>query len=132
VLKVHHIGYAVKDLRKSLDLFSNIGYEIITEPKKDYKRYVEIAFVKNGNYLVELISPMDDKSPITNYLTKIGNTPYHLCYETRDIEKAIADLRKQRYLVVEKPSEAIAIDNKRVAFLYHPSYGLLELLETSL
>ena len=130
MLKVHHIGYAVKDLRQSLEMFLIIGYTVEDEPIRDEKRKVEIAFVSNNNYLVELISPLDSDSPIQNYLGKIGNTPYHLCYETDDINEAVASLRKQRYLLIEAPNEAVAIDNRKVAFLYHPKYGLLELLET--
>ncbi|MEJ2594751.1 MAG: VOC family protein [bacterium] len=130
MLTVHHIGYAVADLKQSLEMFIKLGYTIIGEPINDEKRNVEIAFVQNNGYLVELISPLNDKSPIRNYLNKIGNTPYHLCYETDNMDEAIAELRKQRYLLVEKPSAAIAIDDHRVAFLYHPKYGLLELLET--
>lgn len=129
MIKVHHIGYAVKNISKSLEMFSNLGYEVIKATVEDEKRKVEIAFVQNNNYLVELISPLNDKSPIKNYLDKIGNTPYHICYETNEIEAAISDLRKQRYFVIEKPSEAVALNNQRVAFLYHPNYGLLELLE---
>lgn len=128
-LKVHHIGYAVKDIAQSLDMFLKIGYCIVDHSVKDMKRKVEIAFVRNNNYLVELISPISDESPIKNYLDKMGNTPYHLCYETNDIEATIGELRKQRYMVVEKPSEAIALNKQNVAFLYHPKYGLLELLE---
>lgn len=129
MIKVHHIGYAVKNISKSLEMFVNLGYEVKKSTVKDEKRKVEIAFVQNNNYLVELISPLDDESPIKNYLDKIGNTPYHICYETNEIEEAIIDLRKQRYFVIEKPSEAVALNNQRVAFLYHPNYGLLELLE---
>lgn len=129
MLKVHHIGYAVKDIQQSLKMFQNIGYNIESEPSKDFKRKVEIAFVQNNNYLVELISPITNESPIRIYLDKIGNTPYHICYETNDIETTINELRQQRYKVIEKPSEAIALNNQSVAFLYHPKYGLLELLE---
>ena len=129
MLKVHHIGYAVSNLEKSLEMFKKIGYTVKSGPVNDEKRNVEIAFVENNDYLVELISPLNEESPIRNYLDKIGNTPYHLCYETENIDDAIEELRKQRYLMIEKPSEAIAINNQRVAFLYHPRYGLLELLE---
>jgi len=129
MIKVHHIGYAVKSISKSLEMFVNLGYDIQKPREIDEKRKVEIAFVQNNNYLLELISPLNNESPIINYLDKIGNTPYHICYETNDIEGAIATLRKQRYLIVEKPSEAVALNNQRVAFLYHPNYGLLELLE---
>jgi methylmalonyl-CoA/ethylmalonyl-CoA epimerase len=129
-MKIHHIGYAVKDISKSLKMFVDLGYELKNEIVEDKKRKVEIVFVQNNNYLVELISPLDGVSPINNYLDKIGSSPYHICYETNEIELIIANLRKQRYLIVEQPSEAIALNNRRVAFLYHPNYGLLELLET--
>ena len=131
MIKVHHIGYAVKDISKSFEMFLNLGYKVEKPIIEDKKRKVKIAFVKNNGYLIELISPLHNDSPIKNYLDKIGNTPYHICYETDEIDITIAGLRKQRYFVIEKPSEAVALDNQRVAFLYHPNYGLVELLETS-
>lgn len=128
-MKIHHIGYAVKNLEATLDLFLKLGYELVSGQIRDEKRLVEIAFVQLNGTMVELISPMRDDSPISNYLSKIGNTPYHFCYEVENIEETIKSLRALRFLVVEKPSEAIAIDNQKVAFLYNPKYGLLELLE---
>ena len=129
MLKVHHIGYAVANLAQSMEMFERLGYTLVSGPVNDEKRNVAIAFMQNNGYLVELISPLNDKSPIRNYLDKIGNTPYHLCYETKDMDETISFLRNQRFMLVEKPSGAIAMDEKRVAFLYHPKYGLLELLE---
>ena len=128
-MKVHHIGYAVSNISESLDVFLKLDYEIVQHAVKDEKRHVEIAFVRNDQFLVELISPLDSKSPIINYLNKIGNTPYHICYEVEDIDEKLNDLKKSKFRVVEKPSKAIAINNQRVAFMYNPKYGLLELLE---
>ena len=130
-MKVHHIGYAVSNLNESLEIFLGLGYEIVKNAVKDEKRNVELAFVRNGHLLVELISPLDSQSPITNYLYKSGNSPYHICYEVNDIDEKLGDLRKSRFIIVEKPAPAIAINNQQVAFLYHPKYGLLELLEKS-
>lgn len=128
-MKVHHIGYAVNNLQNGIEMFLKIGYIIESEPVKDTKRNVEIAFMRNNDYCVELIAPLNNASPIKNYLNKVGNTPYHICYETENIETTINELKKQKYKVVEKPSEAIALKNQRIAFLYHPRYGLLELFE---
>ena len=128
-MNVHHIGYAVSNLNESLEIFLGLGYEIVKNAVKDEKRNVEISFVRNDHLLVELISPLDSRSPISNYLNKIGNTPYHICYEVDDIDEKLSDLRKSKFRIVEKPSKAIAINNRRVAFMYHPKYGLLELLE---
>jgi methylmalonyl-CoA/ethylmalonyl-CoA epimerase len=125
----HHIGYAVENINDSLSLFGNLGYKIVQDIINDKKRKVAIAFVKNGDLLVELISPLSEESPIRNYLNKMGHTPYHICYEVEDIQKSIGVLKKSRFFLVEKPSDAEAIENRSVAFLYHPKYGLLELLE---
>jgi methylmalonyl-CoA/ethylmalonyl-CoA epimerase len=130
-MKVHHIGYAVKNLQQALDMFQMLDYDIVAPPVKDEKRKVEIAFVKNNGYLVELISPLNAESPIQNYLGKIGNTPYHLCYEVDKIDETIAELRSKRFLIVESPSEAVAMNDRKVAFMFNPKYGLLELLEKS-
>lgn len=130
-MKFHHIGYAVSNLAESLDIFLNLGYSKVSNTEKDEVRKVEIAFVENQGVLVELISPLDSDSPITNVLKKVGNSAYHICYEVDDIDIKIAELRKIRFIVIEKPSKAIAINDQRVAFLYNPKYGLLELLEKS-
>jgi methylmalonyl-CoA/ethylmalonyl-CoA epimerase len=110
-------------------MFEMLGFKAESDITIDEKRNVEIIFMSNGDYKIEVISPLNAESPIISYLNKVGNTPYHLCYETADIEETINQLRKNRFLVVEKPSEAVAINNQRVAFMYHPNYGLLELLE---
>lgn len=130
-MKIHHIGYAVSNIQQSIEQFQKLGFRVEKQIVKDEKRKVEIAFMSSGNYLVELLCPLSEDSPVTNYLNKVGNTPYHFCYETDNIDNAIASLRKERYILVEKPSKATAIDGQRVAFLYNPKYGLLELLEIS-
>jgi methylmalonyl-CoA/ethylmalonyl-CoA epimerase len=131
-MEIHHIGYVVKDLNKSLELFKKLGFEIDKELIRDEKRSVDILFLKNGYFLVEIISPINSKSPIINYLNKMGNTPYHFCYETNDLEKTIKELRKNKFIIVESPSDAIAINNQKVAFLYNPHYGLIEILEKNI
>jgi methylmalonyl-CoA/ethylmalonyl-CoA epimerase len=128
-MKIHHIGYVVKDIKKSLKLFKVLGYQIEKEIVRDEIRNVEILFLKNGDLRVEVISPINLNSPILNYLNKVGSTPYHLCYETTDIEKTIRELRNNKFIIVESASEAIAINYQKVAFLYNSHYGLVEILE---
>ena len=36
-LKVHHIGYTVKDIQQSIEMFQKIGYNIEKESIKDLK-----------------------------------------------------------------------------------------------
>lgn len=38
-------------------------------------------------------------------------------------------LKQNRFIVIKKPSNAIAIQNRKVAFLYCKECGLIELVE---
>lgn len=128
-MKVHHIGYAVKDINQSIIEFKNLGYKEIDKKQIDKKRNIEIQFMENGNYIVELISPIGDIASINNLLKKNGPIPYHICYEVVDIESKIKGFIDKGYILLEKPEEAIAIENKKVAFLYSKNIGVIEFLE---
>jgi len=128
-MKIHHVGYAVKNIDTSLNDFKKLGFKEITARILDEQRSVFIQFIKNGDYVVELIEPSNDNSPINNILSKIGNSTYHLCYEIDDIEKSINELKSDKYVIIEVSKEAIAINNKKVAFLYKKNIGIIELVE---
>ncbi|SHJ67063.1 VOC family protein [Paramaledivibacter caminithermalis] len=128
-MKIHHIGYAVKDIDFSINQFKKIGYKMHKDKVIDDNRKVIIQFMKNNSYMIELISPLDKDSPINNIIKKVGSGPYHICYETNDIEKEIDILLKDKYILIEKPSKAIAIENRIVAFLFNKDIGIIELVE---
>ena len=79
--------------------------------------------------MVELLEPVDETSPVNKTLEKMGVTPYHTCYIVDNLEDAAAQLRKQRYAMVSKPAEAVAIQGSRVAFFFNKNVGLIELVE---
>ena len=129
----HHIGIACYDIEDSSRFYTSQGYEksgIVFDPIQN----VNICFCKKidgrGGACVELISPHDDTSPVNKNLQKNGVSPYHICYETENLEETIADLKKQRFLVVSKPAPAVAFNGCRVCFLFSKSVGLIELVES--
>ncbi len=61
---------------------------------------------------------------------KIGNSPYHICYEVDNLENAIEELGQKRFVLWEEPQIAPAIDDRRVAVLVNGQMGMIELLET--
>lgn len=130
-LKFHHIGIATGDLENSISLYENLGY--ITQGLRtiiDPIQKVELAFMFRENHpLIELVSPLNDDSPVKSILNKMKTTPYHTCYEVPIIEETINELKKQRFILIQKPTPAIAFNNKRIAFLFHKNIGLIELLE---
>ena len=127
--KFHHIGVAVKDIDKTSDVYEGGGYkrsDIIFDPVQN----VDICWLtKDGMPTVELLAPVDESSPVCKILEKNGVTPYHTCYIVENIDEAVAELRKQKYVLVSKPVEAVAIHNCKVAFLHNRHVGLIELVE---
>ncbi len=128
-MKIHHIGYAVKKIEDSINEFKKLGYETIGNKIIDNLRNVIIQFIKNGDYLIELVAPLNKESPVTNLLKKQGNSPYHICYETHDIKKEIKNLENNGFVLISDLLEAPAINNQKVIFLYKKEIGLLELVE---
>jgi len=57
------------------------------------------------------------------------NSPYHICYETNDLDKELARLTAQSYTAIDAPTPAPALGNRRVVFLMSPFLGMIELLE---
>lgn len=129
VKDVHHIGYLVKNMEDSIKSFETLGYAKESEIVNDMDRGIYICFLTMNHYRVELVSPIDENSTVSGLIKKLGNTPYHICYEVENMEEAIAKLKKQKFALIQKPKEAIAIDRKKVAFLYEKNIGMIELVE---
>ena len=127
--KFHHIGIAVKDIEKTAAIYEQGGYSrsaTIYDPIQN----VNICWLTKENMpIVELLAPQDEKSPVNNTLEKVGVSPYHCCYVVEKLEDAVAELRKQKYIMVSKPAEAVAFKGSRVCFLYNKNIGLIELVE---
>lgn len=128
-MKFHHIGVAVKDIEKTTAVYVQGGYKQ-SQTTFDSVQNVNICWLtKEGMPIVELLAPVDDTSPVCKTLEKNGVTPYHTCYTVENIEDAIAELRKMKYVVVTKPEVAPAISNCKVCFLFNKNVGLIELVE---
>ena len=120
---------AVKDLDATASLYEQGGYKrssSIFDPIQN----VNICWLtKNGTPTVELLAPVDEKSPVNKTLEKVGVSPYHCCYVVDTLGEAAAELRKQKYIMVSKPAEAVAFCGSRVCFLFNKNVGLIELVE---
>lgn len=121
---------ACQDIDKTARAYEALGYmrgDAVFDPLQN----VNICFLSHDTMpTVELLSPVDGNSPVSNILEKNGVTPYHTCYAVDCLEETIKMLKRQRYVVVSQPKEACAIDGRRVSFLYNPDMGLIELVES--
>lgn len=128
-IKIHHIGYAVKDINEAIHRFKLMNYTVIGECIRDNERGICVQFVKNGDYLIELVMPARTNSPVDSYILNYKYTPYHICYEVDDIRAVIDKLKEEGYKLICCPKPAPAINNRKVAFLYSKGIGLIEIID---
>ena len=127
-MKIDHIGYAVNNIENAKKEMESLGF-VFGKVVNDTDRNVFICFGENAGYRVELVAPINKGSSIDVLLTKIGPTPYHLCFSSKDIEEDIVCLEKKKFKVIMPLAPAIALGGKRVAFLYSLQAGLIEIVE---
>lgn len=128
-MTIHHVGYLVKKLERARKAFEGLGYAVEQETVRDEYRKIDILFLIKDGYRVELVAPYDSTSVVAGLLPRIGNSPYHFCYEVDNLDAEVERLRDERYVVSADPAPAPACGGRRVVFLIHPFMGMIELLE---
>ncbi len=125
ILKVDHIGIAVKSIEDCKKLYSEVlglshaGSETVQEQK------VTTAFFPVGETEVELLESTAPDGPIAKYLEKKGEGIQHVAFRVDNIEEALAELKaKGVQLIDEKPRRGAG--GAKIAFLHPKStFGVL-------
>lgn len=128
-MKIHHIGYLVKSIKKALPEFFDLGYTQETEIVCDEIRQVDIVFLVKDGYRIELVASKDKDSATGDLHRKIGNSPYHICYEVNNLEAEVTKLEEAGYMLTIAPQCAPAINSNRVVFMFNVAMGMIELVE---
>ena len=136
-MKIDHIGYLCNDINKSIQIFMALGFKQESIVFKDNlqnsdnkARNVFICFIRNGETRIELVSPIDETSDVYSTIKRQGEGPYHICYQVEILEDSIQKLKQSGWMVLKRPAKAMALGNKRVAFLFKSGAGIIELVET--
>ena len=129
-MKINHLGIVVKSIESSMAMYKeSLGWKEINNLIYDPVQKVNILFMgdRHGSKF-ELLEPVGKESPISKMLDRrIGL--YHICYEVRDIKLKIKELTKTGFFLISDPVEAVAFDNKMIAFLINSDNLIIELLE---
>ena len=128
-MNFHHIGIACKDINESLQTYQSLGYKS-NNIVRDKIQKVEIYLLTRKNSpMIELVGAEGKESPINNIIKNNGTFPYHTCYEVDNLEEQISSLISLKFALIVEPAKAIAFNNRKIAFLYNKSIGIIELLE---
>jgi methylmalonyl-CoA/ethylmalonyl-CoA epimerase len=118
MLKVEHIGIAVRTLADSVPLFEKLLNSQCYKTEKVESEKVNTAFFKKGDTKIELLESIDATGVISKFIEKKGEGLHHIAFEVADIEAEMERLKNEGFVLLnDKPKKGA--DNKLVCFL-HP------------
>jgi len=118
MLKVEHIGIAVRQLKESIPLFEKLLNTNCYKTETVESEQVATAFFKTGDTKIELLESSHAEGVIARFIEKKGEGIHHIAFEVADIEAEMKRLQEEGFVLLnEKPKRGA--DNKLVCFL-HP------------
>ena len=125
MIRIDHIGIAVRDLADSNELFQKLLGSAPYKTELVESEHVTTSFFQIGESKIELLEASNPESPIARFIEKRGEGMHHIAFEVQDIRVEIARLEAEGFIPLNREPKPGA-DNKLVAFL-HPksSNGVL-------
>lgn len=130
VLKVDHIGIAVKDIEQAKKFYTDIlgmqvsGMEVVEQQK------VKVCLIPCGDSEIELLESTTSDGPVAKFIEAKGEGLQHIALRVENIDKALEELKaKGVRLIDEQPRYGAG--GARIAFVHPKATGgiLLELSE---
>lgn len=118
MLKVEHIGIAVRSLETSVPLFEKLLSSSCYKKEAVDSEQVQTAFFRQGDTKVELLEATGQGSTIARFIEKKGEGMHHIAFEVEDIEAEMKRLAGEGFTLLNEMPKRGA-DNKLVCFL-HP------------
>ncbi|MEM9669747.1 MAG: methylmalonyl-CoA epimerase [Pseudomonadota bacterium] len=129
---LNHVGVAVPSMTEAIETYKTLyGATDITEPFDMPAQGVKVCFVNLPNTQIELIEPLNEESPIWNFIQKNPKGgQHHVCFEVPEINDAVAAMKERGATVLGEPR--IGAHGTPIVFV-HPKNSngvLVELMET--
>jgi len=129
-MKIDHLGIATGGIGEALKFWEDaLGLESVhVEEVADQK--VRVAMLPIGESRIELLEPLSEDSPITNFLEKRGGGIHHIAVEVADIRASLEKLRSAGMRLIDEEPR-IGAEGCLVAFVHPKSANgvLLELVQ---
>ena len=118
MLKIEHIGIAVKELATSVPLFEKLLNTNCYKTEIVETEQVNTAFFQKGDTKIELLESSTQDGVIAKFIEKKGEGIHHIALEVADIEAEMARLKTEGFILLNEIPK-LGADNKLVCFL-HP------------
>ena len=131
MLRVEHIGIAVKKLENSIPVFEKLLATPCYKQEAVASEHVTTAFFQKGETKIELLESTNPEGVIARFIDKKGEGMHHIAFEVEDIYAEMERLKTEGFtLLNEVPKQGA--DNKLVCFLHPKGTNgvLMELCQT--
>jgi len=118
MIKIEHIGIAVKSVAGSVSLFETLLDSRCYKTETVETEQVKTAFFRVGETKIELLEGIQKDGIIAKFIEKKGEGIHHIALDVDNIQKEMERLTNEGFKILnEKPAKGA--DNKLVCFL-HP------------
>lgn len=118
MIKVEHIGIAVKNLEQANKLFQKLFKTPHYKTEEVESEGVVTSFFQTGETKIELLGSEKPESAISKFIDKKGEGIHHIAFAVDDLKSEIIRLKKEGFVFVsEEPKKGA--DNKLICFI-HP------------
>jgi methylmalonyl-CoA/ethylmalonyl-CoA epimerase len=118
MLKVEHIGIAVKEFATAVPLFEKLLNSACYKTEMVETEKVNTAFFRQGETKIELLESTDPNGVISKFIERKGEGLHHIAFEVADIRAEMKRLQNEGFVLLNEEPKPGA-DNKLVCFL-HP------------
>lgn len=118
MLKIEHIGIAVKNIEESNNVFAKLFARQPYKKEAVESEGVTTSFFQMGDSKIELLEATNPSSAIAKFIEKRGEGIHHIAFEVADIYAEMKRLEAEGFQLINAEPKKGA-DNKLVCFL-HP------------
>jgi methylmalonyl-CoA/ethylmalonyl-CoA epimerase len=137
LLRIDHVGIAVRDLEASVDFYrSTFGLTVAGRETNDAQGVREAMLSVNdsdaGASYVQLLEPLSEDSPVGKFLASRGEGVHHIGYGVADVAAELGRLRDAGIRLVDEQPRHGSL-GASIAFLHPKSVGgvLTELVQAA-
>ena len=118
MLKIEHVGIAVKNLEVANEIFGKLFNKVHYKEESVESEGVKTSFFALADTKIELLEATQKDSHIARFLEKRGEGIHHIAFEVEDILSEMTRMENEGFVLLNTEPKNGA-DNKLVCFL-HP------------
>jgi methylmalonyl-CoA/ethylmalonyl-CoA epimerase len=129
ILKLDHIGVAVKSIEEALKLYEGVLGLKLEDVETVEEQNVKVAFLPVGDTEIELLESTSPDGPIAKYIERKGEGMQHLAFKVESIEDALKALKAKGVRLIDE-TPRMGAGGAKIAFV-HPKETFGVMIELS-